>query len=488
MLYIPGQQGKMCDSLTRREILEVGGASMLGLALPALLEQQARADSKPASAGVKPGWKKAKSVILIYLQGGPSHIDIWDPKPDAPENVRGLFKPIRTNVPGIWLSETMPLLAQQMDKATLIRSVSYTPNGLFNHTAAMYQMLTGEQADRVSPSGQLEPPTPSDYPNVGSHVSKFLPPDVPMLPFVMLPRPLQESNIIGKAGTAGFLGKAYDPYYLYPSGEDTDQKKMDKITLDDLTLRADVSRTRLERRAKLRTVIDSGMPALEKAVSTFALDSYYEKALGLILSGHAREAFDLTKESDKVRDRYGRHTFGQSTLIARRLIQAGTRFVQVNWPSVANGDPNTTAWDTHAANFGPLKNLHCPKLDSALSALLEDLSQKGMLQDTLVLAVGEFGRSPRMGVSTSGNGNAPDGRDHWPYCYTALIAGGGVPGGRVFGKSDATGSTPVENAVHPTDLLATVYHTLGISPETIIYNHLNQPRELVKGKVVTGLF
>ncbi len=486
MLYIPGQQGKMCDSLTRREILEVGGASMLGLALPALLEQQARADSKPG--GSKPGWKKAKSVILIYLQGGPSHIDIWDPKPDAPENVRGLFKPIRTNVPGIWLSETMPLLAQQMDKATLIRSVSYTPNGLFNHTAAMYQMLTGEQADKVSPSGQLEPPSPSDYPNVGSHVSKFLPPEVAMLPFVMLPRPLQESNVIGKAGTAGFLGKAHDPYYLYPPGEDTDQKKMEKLKLDDLTLRAEVSQNRLERRAKLRTTIDSGMPELEKAVSSFALDSYYEKALGLILSGRAREAFDLTKEPDKVRDRYGRHTFGQSTLIARRLIQAGTRFVQVNWPSVANGDPQTTAWDTHAANFGPLKNLHCPKLDSALSALLEDLSQRGMLQDTLVLAVGEFGRSPRMGVSTSGNGNAPDGRDHWPYCYTAMIAGGGVPGGRVFGKSDATGSTPVENAVHPTDLLATVYHTLGIAPETIIYNHLNQPRELVKGKVVTGLF
>jgi uncharacterized protein (DUF1501 family) len=185
---------------------------------------------------------------------------------------------------------------------------------------------------------------------------------------------------------------------------------------------------------------------------------------------------------------YGRHTFGQSALLARRLIQAGTRFVQVNWPSVANGDPKSTAWDTHAANFGPLKDLHCPKLDSALAALLQDLHQRGMLEDTLVVAVGEFGRSPRLGVSTSGNGNAPDGRDHWPYCYTALVAGGGIKPGRIYGKSDATGSSPVENPVHPTDLLATIYHTLGISPETIIYNHLNQPRELVKGKVVAGLF
>jgi len=315
-----------------------------------------------------------------------------------------------------------------------------------------------------------------------------MPPDVPMLPFVMLPRPLQESNVIGKAGTAGFLGKAYDPYYLYPSGDDTDQTKMDKIKLDDFTLRSEISKARLERRANLRRLIDDGMPDLEKAVSSYALDSYYQKALALILSGKAREAMDLTKEPASVRDRYGRHTFGQSALLARRLIEAGTRFVQVNWPSVANGDPKTTAWDTHASNFGPLKDLHCPKLDSALSALLEDLHHRGMLQDTLVVAIGEFGRSPRLGVSTSGNGNAPDGRDHWPYCYTAMIAGGGVPGGRIYGKSDATASSPAENPVHPTDVLATIYHALGIAPDTIIYNHLNQPRELVKGKVVNGLF
>ncbi len=489
MFVIPDEQSRLCDnSMTRRELIRVGGASMLGLSLSAMLEAEAHASPESKAMAGKNGFGSAKSVILIYLQGGPSHIDIWDPKPDAPDNVRGEFKPIRTNVPGIWLAETMPLLAQQMDKCTLIRNMSYTPNGLFNHTAAMYQMLTGEQADRVSPSGQLEPPHPSDFPNVGSHVSKLRPPDVPMLPFVMLPRPLQESNIVGKGGTAGFLGKAYDPYYMFPPGDDANQTKMDNLKLDDLTLRADVPKSRLERRANLRKTIDEGMPELEKAVSNYALDSYYEKALGLILSGRAREAFDLTKEPDKVRDRYGRHTFGQSALLARRLIQAGTRFVQVNWPSVANGDPQVTAWDTHAANFKPLKNLHCPKLDSALSALLEDLSQRGMLKDTLVLAIGEFGRSPRLGVSTSGNGNAPDGRDHWPYCYTAMIAGAGIKPGMLYGKSDATASSPVDFGTHPTDVLATVYHTLGISPDTIVYNHLNQPRELVKGKVVTGLF
>lgn len=489
MLSVPGNQVRDCDGVTRRELLRIGGAGMLGMSLAnmLLLEDMAKASPVRDVKG-KGGFGMAKNVILIYLQGGPSHIDIWDPKPDAPSNVRGEFKPIKTNVPGIWLSEVMPRLAQQMDKATLIRSVSYTPNGLFNHTAAMYQMLTGEQADKVSPSGQLEPPSPTDYPNIGCQVAKMLPPEVPMLPFVMLPRPLQESGVIGKAGTAGFLGKAYDPYYLYPPGADTDQAKMDKIKLDDFTLRAEVSKARMERRANLRKLIDSGMPDIEKAVSGYALDEYYQKALGLILSGRAREAFDITKETDQVRDRYGRHTFGQSVLLARRLIEAGTRFVQVNWPSVANGDPNQTAWDTHAANFGPLKNIHCPKLDSALSALLEDLHQRGLLKTTLVLAIGEFGRSPRLGVSTSGNGNAPDGRDHWPYCYTALVAGAGIPGGRLYGKSDATASSPAENPVHPTDILATLYHSLGISPETIVYNHLNQPRELVKGKVVAGLF
>jgi hypothetical protein len=478
MLSIPGKQGRLCDGLTRRELLRVGGAAMLGLSLPEVLRLQAAA-STPAQKA--PGWGTAKSVILIFLQGGPSHIDIWDPKPDAPSNIRGEFKAIPTNVSGIQLSETMPKLAQQMDKCTLIRSVSYTPAGLFNHTAAMYQMLTGETPDRVSPSGQLEPPSPADFPNAGCHIARFRPPNVPMLPFVMMPRPLQESDVIGKAGTAGFLGRAYDPYYLYqdPNGE---------IKTEELSLRSEVTEERLKRRASLREMVDAAMPDLEKATSSYALDEYYEKAFDLILSGKARKAFDLKQEPDAVRERYGRHTFGQGCLLARRLIEAGTRFVQMNWPSVANGDPNTTAWDTHAANFGPLRKLHCPKLDSGLSSLLDDLHQRGMLKDTLVLAIGEFGRSPRLGVSTSGNTNSPDGRDHWPYCYTGMIAGGGVQGGAVYGKSDAHGSSPVENPVHPTDILATVYHMLANDPSTEIRNHLNQPRELVKGKPILGLF
>src|SRR5437763_3497972 len=267
MLSIPGNHVRDGDGVTRREFMRVGGAAMLaGMSLPELLalESTARADADKQQ-GVA-GFGKAKNVIMIFLQGGPSHIDIWDPKPDAPSNVRGEFKPIKTKVDGLYISETMPLLAQQLDKATLIHSVSYTPNGLFNHTAAIYQMMTGEQADKVSPSGQLEPPAPNDYPNFGSHITKLRPSSVPMLPFVMLPRPLQESNVIGKAGTAGFLGKAYDPYYAYPPGDDTDQTKMDKLRVDDLAIRVEISKLRMQRRAQIRQMLEEGMPDLEKAV------------------------------------------------------------------------------------------------------------------------------------------------------------------------------------------------------------------------------
>ena len=481
MISIPGKPGSTCDGFSRREFLRVGGAGMLGISLADILALEARADTAPEGSKKKNGWGKAKSVLFVFLQGGPSHIDIWDPKPDAASNIRGEFKPIRSKVPGIWLSETMPLLAKQMDKATLIRSVSYTPAGLFNHTAAIYQMMTGYTPDRVSPSGQLEPPSPNDFPHAGSQISRLKPPTDPVLPFVLLPRPLQESNVIGKGGTGGFLGAAYDPYYFY-------QDPNKEIKLDDLSLRKDVSKERLQRRATLLKQVESSMPEMEKAVENYALDRYYQKAFDLVSSGKARDAFDLTKEPDKVRDQYGRHTFGQGLLLARRLIEAGTRFVQMNWPAVANGNPLVDAWDTHAANFGPLRNLHCPKLDSGLSSLLEDMDQRGLLKDTLVIAIGEFGRSPRLGVSTSGNGNAPDGRDHWPYCYTALTAGAGIQRGALYGKSDATGSSPAENPVHPTQLLATVYHALGIDPHTIVYNHLNQPRELVQAEPVTGLF
>lgn len=465
---------------TRRELLRVGSLGLGALSLPHFLAYKAHANSTKKYEGAR-GFGNAKNVIMIFLQGGPSHIDIWDPKPDAPANIRGEFKPIKTKIPGTFIGEHMPMMADALDKATLIRSMSYTPSGLFNHTAAIYQMLTGYPPDKVSPSGQLEPPSPADFPTAGSHISKMLPIKDPVLPFVELPRPLQESGIIGKGGAAGFLGKAYDPYRLY-------QDPAAEIKLEDLSLRKEIPPDRLRDRFELLKGVNGSMKDLEKALKDNAVDEYYGKAYDLVLSGKARDAMDLTKENDKTRDRYGRHTFGQSLLMARRLIEAGTRFVQVNWPSVANGDPEKTAWDTHAANFGPLKNLHCPKLDRGLSALLEEMDARGLLKETLVVAIGEFGRSPRMGVSTSGNSNSPDGRDHWPYCYSAVVAGAGVGRAVQYGESDATASSPKDKPVHPCDLLATIYYSLGIDPGMEIRNHLNQPRELVKGTIVTGLF
>lgn len=457
---------------------------MLGLGLGSMFEMQ-KASAKEAAGG-GPGWGQAKSVIMIFLQGGPSHLDLWDPKENVPDNIRSPFKSISTKVPGAQFTELLPNLAQVNDKITMLRAMSYTPKGLFNHTAAIYQMMTGYTTDKVSASGQLEPPTPKDFPNFGSNIIRLKPATEPMLPFVMMPRPLQESNVVGKAGTAGFLGRAYDPYYLYPDGDDMDMNKMDRIRVDDLKLRPDVYANRLKRRARLRDTINQGMPEIEKAVKHYNLNESYDRALNLVISGRAREAFTLDQEPNATRDRYGRNTFGQSLLLARRLVEAGTRVVEVVWPKVANSDNHS--WDVHSGLNERMKTQSAPMLDAGLSALFADLDERGMLDETMVVAIGEFGRSPQKGVSTSGNSNTPDGRDHWPYCYTACIAGAGIHRGRIHGASDKTGSGPLNDPVHPGQLLATIYHAFGIDPQTIVYNHLNQPRELVKAEAVTKLF
>jgi uncharacterized protein (DUF1501 family) len=477
----------LCDShlgSTRRDFLRVGGAGMIGLTLNNIFRAQAAAAGS-ASAG-SPGWGKAKNMVMIYLQGGPSHIDLWDPKENVPDKVRSAFKSIPTKVPGHNFTEILPKLAKVNDKFTMINSMSYTPNGLFNHTAAIYQIMTGYTTDKVSPSGQLEPPNAKDYPNFGSNIIRLRPMDEPMLPFVMLPRPLQESNVIGKGGTAGFLGKSFDPYTLYPDGDDMDMDKMSRIKIDDLQLRPDLFSVRLQRRAKLRNLINDQMPAIEAAVKDMSLDDYYSRALNLIASGRARDAFALSQEPDALRDAYGRNTFGQSLLLARRLVEAGTRVVEVIWPKVANSDNHS--WDHHVGLTDRMKTRSGPMLDSGLSAFFADMDSRGLLDETLVVAIGEFGRSPEKGVSTSGNGNSADGRDHWPYCYTSIVAGAGIKRGYIHGKSDKTASAPAENPVHPAELLATIYHSFGIDPETIVHNHLNQPRELVKAKAVTQLF
>ncbi len=493
MLRISGQPGRdLCDAhlgVSRRDVLRIGGSAMMGLTLGSLLKLRASAaEPAAAAAAVKggPGWGKAKSVVMVYLQGGPSHLDLWDPKENLPEKIRGPFKNIPTKIPGVNFTEILPRLAQLNDKLTMVRSMSYTPNGLFNHTAAIYQIMTGYTTDKVSPSGQLEPPNAKDFPNFGSNIIRLKPPTEPMLPFVMLPRPLQESNVVGKGGTAGFLGKGYDPYTLYPDGDDMDMTKMNRIRVDDLNLRPDVFAMRLKRRASLRQSIEQTMPDIDKAVKNYHLDEYYGRALDLITSGKARDAFSIDQETEKMRASYGMNTFGQSLLLARRLVEAGTRVVEVIWPKFANSDNHS--WDTHIGLTHRIKNQAGPMLDNGFSAFIEDMDQRGLLDETLVVALGEFGRTPERGLSTSGNVNSSDGRDHWPYCYTACVAGAGIKRGYIHGESDATGSSPKSDPVHPTELLALIYHACGIDPETIVYNHLNQPRELVKAKPVTALF
>src|SRR5262249_40138708 len=289
--------------------------------------------------------------------------DLWDPKPDAPATIRGPFKKIGTSVPGIEVSETLPKLARCADKYALIRSVSYSPKGLLNHTAAHYQMLTRYTTNRVSPPCHLEPPSPRDYPSIVSQVIRLKPPDVPMLPFVALPRPMQESNVVNKAGTAGFLGRAYDPYYLF-------QDPNVGIKTEDLVLRPGLTDGRFRNRSELRKQVMQGMEAIDREVASFALNEYYQKAFSLILSGRAKNALSRAMEPPEVRERYGRNTLGQSLLLARRLIEAGTRFVQVNWPAVANGDPMTDSWDCHYGILKPVRDLHGPKLDAGLSTLV----------------------------------------------------------------------------------------------------------------------
>ena len=269
MLSIPGKPGAVCDGMSRRELMRVGGAGLMGLSLSQFLELQASAKGLSVQgSGKQPDtFGGAKNVILVFLQGGPSHLDIWDPKPDAPDNIRSRFQPIKTRLKGVYVTELMPNLAKVLDRTTLIRSVSYTPVGLFNHTAAIYQMMTGYTPDKVSPSGQLEPPNRNDFPCIGAEVARLKPIDKPMLPLVQMPRPLQESNVIGKGGTAGFLGAAYDPYYLF-------QDPNKPLNLDDLSLRKEVSKTRMRRRASLLQKINAAMPAIDKAVEPYALDEY----------------------------------------------------------------------------------------------------------------------------------------------------------------------------------------------------------------------
>lgn len=485
MLSILGRAGRLCDSLSRRELLSVGSLSLLGLSLPQLLHRRAAAST--TDVRTLPGFGGAESVILIYLQGSPSHIDLWDPKPDAPTDFRGEFSPIATSAPGIQLGEVLPKLAQQAKHFSLIRSIGVDPKGLRNHGAAIYMLMTGHDPTNFSPTGLAVPPSRADLPSMAANVAKHRPPVPGKFANVAVCSPVRERNENGVGQSAGLLGAAYDPFAMY---DDPTQP----IKIDGLDLPEQITIARLQGRTDLKTQVEAALRGKLQATPgapTAAFDAYYDTALSLIQSDGAVRAFRLEDESPAVRDRYGRHRFGQSCLLARRLVEAGTRFVQVTWPARSDDEPMEGpdgSWDTHRNNFPMLRDHRCPVFDPTMAMLLEDLAARGLLETTLVVAVGEFGRSPKIGASTTNN-VGPGGRDHWPECYSALIAGGGVRPGQVYGESDRYGAYPKTDRVHPYNLIATIYHAVGIDHSLEYLDTLDRPRRLVQnGGPIVGLF
>jgi hypothetical protein len=422
---------RFCDGLTRRDFLHAGSLAFLGLSLPQFLALKA--------AGAVDSTRE-RSCILLFLVGGPSQLDTFDPKPDAPSEVRGPYKAIPTNAGGIQVSEIFPRTARHADKFAIIRSVHHTAAGV--HDTGHQMMQTG----RLFLNGL-------EQPHVGSVYGFLKGPKNNLPPHVLMPVPIGNTGGNMPHGqNAGFLGKAHDPFVLNadPSAPD--------FRVPDLLPPSHIGAVRLERRKKLRDAVDGAVEHLERNASARLLDQNFAQAFTLMSSPAAREAFDLSAEDEKTRDRFGRNKFGQGCLLARRLIERGVRFVTVNMFETVF---NEITWDIHgSAPFSPIEcysDLVGPMFDNAYSSLLEDLSERGLLQDTLVLAVGEFGRTPKI--------NPAGGRDHWPQVWSVLVAGGGVRGGQAIGSSDEIGAYPVDRPVKPAEVAATVYHSLGIDLE-----------------------
>lgn len=458
----------------RREFLRAGSLSLMGLSLPSLL--QAR-QATVSQVQVKVPKKPAKACILLFMWGGPAQQDTWDPKPNAPDIYRGEFKPIRTNVPGIHISEHLPKLAQRMDKLALIRSMTH---GDVNHTTATHELLTGHPLPKMGATLH------EDWPHIGSVLAKMgkgrppLPSFVSMMPKVAkdpAPRFVEESHGQG----AGWLGPLYQPMRIDGDASSSNYK------VADFALRADVPAAQFERRRELLHQIDQQVRSLEHDSQLQAMSMHYENALSILTKPQVTEAFDLSKEAPKLRERYGMNMHGQAVLQARRLVEAGVPLVTVFWQN--DGITNVSVyWDTHSRNFIDLKTRLCPVTDQAFSALLDDLEQRGMLDDVLVVWTGEMGRTPRVGQSVVGGAGAGrDGRDHWSQVFTSVLAGGGVRGGMVHGASDKFAAQPLTDPTSPADLVATIYHCLGIDPETQIMDRLQRPQSLTNGKIIQAL-
>ena len=452
----------LCDRISRRELMRIGGLNLLGLSLPTLLAAQARASS--SGAANDPTFGRAKNVIYLWLQGGPPQHETFDPKPEAPVEIRGPFRPISTNVPGIQFCELLPRTATVADKLAVVRSMSTDDN---THDTSGYWVLTGEKY----PSGSAREIKPTDWPYFGSVVKMLKPSErVPALTSVWLPDIMRLNDNVRPAGqTAGFLGSQWDPdrFIGDPSAEN--------YRVEGLGLQDGITPLRLEQRVSLAEQVGQHFDTLEGSRAVRDFDEIRQAAFGLLTSGRAREAFDVRKEPDHVRQRYGKNRWGQCVLLARRLIEAGVRLVHVGWPR----DPGDTAivnpmWDTHAQNADRLEDVLCPMFDVGFSTLIQDLDERGLLDDTLVVAVAEFGRTPKI--------NQFGGRDHWGHVFSFVMAGAGIRGGQVYGSSDKTGGYPASNRVEPQQLTATLFHLLGIGHEATFRDRTGRPLPVSKGE------
>jgi hypothetical protein len=448
-------------ALSRRHLLQLGGFGLLGLSLPGLLRAEAAGSTKA----------RARSVILLHQYGGPSQFETFDMKPNAPEAIRGLWKPIPTKVPGIQICEHLPRMAPLADKLTLIRTLTHE---MKNHNSAGYYSLTGypppTDDQRLRDSLDLSPA-------YGSIVDRLAPSKAGLPTFVSYPHVMRDGSIT-PGQHASFLGKKHDPLFFTndPNGPD--------FRLPELSLPDKLTLERLESRKQVLDLIDYQTRLQEYSSTAKGIDENYQRALSMLASPQVKKAFDLSAESSQVRDRYGRTTYGQGCLLARRLVEAGVRFVNVYFAESIGGQSTVSGgWDTHGFNskscWPVLKDYLLPVANQTLPTLIEDLDARGLLDTTLVIWMGEFGRTPRV--------NANPGRDHWPQCYTVLLAGGGVKRGHVHGISDKTGAYPASDPVRPEDLAATIFHLLGLDPHTEIHDALNKPIPIAKGSVLTGV-
>lgn len=455
-LFGPGPR----QAISRRAALQVGGLGFTGLLWSDLLARNASGNGGADSSKLAT-FGKAKSCILLFNYGGPSHIDTWDLKPDAPAEVRGEFKPLATNVPGISISEHLPKLSRLADKYAVIRSACHDDN---DHAVGTYLALTGHPHPQSRPLGIEPAASPLDKPSLGSVVSKLRPAEKPIFPYVTLGylKHLGNKDSMGQNGAC--LGKAYDPFCV-PDGA--------AGTKDVRAVMSAEGGNRLGGRRDLLEQMNVSGPPLRIAGGPRSWDSYTRRANDLLASSLSKDAFDLEREPQKVRDEYGSFPFAQNCLLARRLVEAGVPLVTVY--SVGNRD-----WDTHGDNFNGLKKTLLPPMDQGFSALLTDLDRSGRLAETLVVWMGDMGRTPVI--------NKGAGRDHWSYCYSVVLAGAGIRGGQAYGSSDRRAAYPATNPVSPQDIAATIYHSLGINPHTELIDQHGRPLTLTTGDPIGGLY